>query len=138
MSPSFISFSHFFSFMDAFDVMMTALRFNEKINALDLEGLSSMMTPDHTFVDRDRDIDAGRDQMTEGWRNFFERFPDYRNVFTRVQVYGDFVAIAGYATCSYPELDGSFLWSAKVQDGLVSEWRVYVDDEENRNKIGLD
>ena len=124
--------------MDAFDVMMTALRFNERINALDLESLSSMMTPDHTFVDRDGDIDAGRDQMTEGWRNFFERFPDYRNVFTKVQVYGDFVAIAGYAICSHPELDGPFLWSAKVQEGLVSEWRVYVDNEENRKKIGLD
>ncbi len=33
MSPAFISFSHFFSCMDAFDVMMAALRFNEKINA---------------------------------------------------------------------------------------------------------
>lgn len=33
MSPDFISFSHFFSCIDAFDVMMAALRFNEKINA---------------------------------------------------------------------------------------------------------
>ena len=78
MSPAFITFSHFFSCMDAFDVMMVALRFNEKVNALDLEGLSSMMTSDHTFIDRDGDVDAGREQMTEGWMNFFERFPDYR------------------------------------------------------------
>lgn len=90
--------------MDAFDVMMAALRFNERINARDLEGLSAMMASDHTFIDRDGNVDAGREQMTEGWRNFFERFPDYRNVFTRVQVSGDFVAITGYATYSYPEL----------------------------------
>jgi hypothetical protein len=30
--------------MDAFDVMMIALKFNERINAHDLKGLSSMMT----------------------------------------------------------------------------------------------
>ena len=124
--------------MDAFDVMMATLRFNERINSRDPEGLSSMMAPDHAFIDRDGDVCAGREQMTEGWREFFERFSDYRNVFTKVQVYGDFVAIAGYATCSHPELEGPFLWSAKVQEGLVSEWRVYLDDEENRKKIGLD
>jgi hypothetical protein len=43
--------------MDAFDVMMVALRFNERINALDLEGLSSLMTSDHTFIDRDGDVE---------------------------------------------------------------------------------
>jgi hypothetical protein len=32
LSPAFISFSHFFSCMDAFDIMMAALRFNERIN----------------------------------------------------------------------------------------------------------
>jgi len=39
--------------MDAFDVMMAALRFNERINALDLKDLSSMMTSDPTFLVRD-------------------------------------------------------------------------------------
>ncbi len=59
-------------------------------------------------------------------------------MFTRVQAEGDFVAIAVYSTCSYEPLDGPALWSARVRDGLVSEWRVYEDTLENRRKIGLE
>lgn len=121
--------------MDEFDVMMVVLRFNERINARDLEGLVGMMTEDHFFIDSEGERD---DDMEEGWRGFFGSFPDYRNVFTRVQVEGDFVAIAGYSTCSHGPLDGPALWSARVRDGLVSEWRVYKDTPENRRKIGLD
>ncbi len=51
---------------------------------------------------------------------------------------GNFVAIAGYSTCSYGPLDRPALWSARVRDGLVSEWRVYEDTPENRGKIGLE
>jgi len=47
------------------------------------------------------------------------------------------VAIAGYSTCSYGPLDRPALWSARVRDGLVSEWRVVGDTPENRGKIGL-
>ena len=121
--------------MDAFDVMMVVLRFNERINARDLQGLVGMMTPDHFFIDSEGRRD---DDMENGWRQFFARFPDYRNVFTRVQVEGDFVAIARYSTCSYEPLDGPALWSARVRGGLVSEWRVYKETPENGKKIGLE
>jgi ketosteroid isomerase-like protein len=121
--------------MDEFDVMMVVLRFNERINARDLEGLVAMMTEDHFFVDSEGERD---DEMEKGWRGFFASYPDYRNVFTRVQAVGDLVAIAGYSVCSYGPLDGPALWSARVRDGLVSEWRVYEDTPENRGKIGLE
>jgi hypothetical protein len=120
--------------MDAFDVMMVVLRFNERINIQDLEGLVHMMTLDHFFIDSKGERD---DDMEEGWRGFFASYPDYRNVFTRVQVEEDFVAIAGHSTCSYEPLNGSALWSARVRDGLVSEWRVYKDTPENRESLGL-
>ena len=51
--------------MDEFDVMMVVLRFNERINARDLEGLVGMMTEDHFFVDSEGERD---DEMEEGWR----------------------------------------------------------------------
>ena len=120
--------------MDEFDMMMVVLRFNERINARDLEGLVAMMTGDHFFVDSEGERHEG---MEEGWEEFFARYPDYRNVFTQVQVEGDFVAVAGYSTCSYGPLDGPALWSARVRGGLVSEWRVYLDTPENRGEIGL-
>ena len=120
--------------MDPFDVMIVVLRFNERINSRDLKGLVEMMTEDHFFVDSEGDRD---DDMEEGWRGFFSSYPDYRNVFTRVQAEGDSVAIAGHSTCSYEPLNGPALWSARVRDGLVSEWRVQKDIPENRELLGL-
>jgi ketosteroid isomerase-like protein len=67
--------------MGSFDVMMVTLRFNEKINARNLEGLYNVMTEDHIFIDSENDVDEGKAVMTEGWRNFTS-FPDYRNIFT--------------------------------------------------------
>lgn len=123
--------------MDAFDTMMVALRFNEKINQLDLDGLVALMTDDHTFIDSTSKTHKGRAVMTEGWREFFTSYPDYRNIFTRVQVVEDFVVMVGYSTCSHDPLDGPALWSAKIRDGLLSEWRVYEDTPEIRRKLGI-
>ena len=108
--------------MDAFDVMMVALRFNEKINQRDLEGLVELMTDDHTFIDNSGDIDKN---MKEGWRQFFANHPDYRNIFTSVTVEDNVVVMVGYSTCSSePRLNGPSMWTAKVRGGRVSEWRV--------------
>jgi ketosteroid isomerase-like protein len=113
--------------MDAFDVMMVALRFNEKINQRYLDGLVELMTDDHTFIDNSGDTDKN---MKEGWRQFFEKYPDYRNIFTSVTVKDNVVVMVGYSTCSNePRLNGPSMWTAKVRGGLVSEWRVYWLDK---------
>jgi ketosteroid isomerase-like protein len=114
-----------------------ALRFNSRINARDLEGLASLMTDDHTFIDSSNDVHSGKPAMVEGWKEFFEAYPDYRNVFTRVEVKYDTVVLIGYSTCSHDPLDGPALWTAIVRDGKVSEWRVYLDTPENRTKLEL-
>ena len=75
--------------------------------------------------------------MIEGWLDFFDRYPDYKNHFSRVESRGDFVVIEGYSTCSYDPLDGPALWTAKVENDLVAEWRVYLDTEENRKMLNL-
>jgi ketosteroid isomerase-like protein len=118
--------------MDSFDVMMAALKFNEKINEQDLEGLAELMTDDHTFVDSSGDITKGKDVMKEVWRKFFEQCPDYRNIFTSVTVKNNVVVMVGYSTCSYKLLNGSSMWTAKVSDGRISEWRVYWLDQDRK------
>ena len=123
--------------MDSFDVMMLALRFNERINARDLEGLSNMMTEDHLFIDSENDIDEGKEVMTEGWRNFFANYPDYRNIFPQVFVRENLVIMVGYSTCSYDPLDGPAIWTVMVHNGLISEWRVYKDRAQNRENLNL-
>ncbi len=113
--------------MDSFDVMMVALRFNEKINQRDLDGLVKLMTDDHMFIDNSGDVDKN---MKEGWREFFENYPDYRNIFTSVTVKDNVVVMIGYSTCSNEQrLNGPSMWTAKVRGGCVSEWRVYWLDQ---------
>jgi ketosteroid isomerase-like protein len=115
--------------MDSFDIMMTALKFNEKINKQDLEGLAELMTDDHTFIDNSGNITKGKDAMKESWRKFFEQCPDYRNIFTSVTVKDNVVVMVGYSTCSYKLLEGPNIWTAKVQSGRISEWKVYWLDQ---------
>ena len=113
--------------MDSFDIMMVALRFNEMINRQDLDGLVELMTEDHTFMDNFGTIDTN---MKKGWSQFFTNHPDYRNIFTSVTVKNDVVIMVGYSTCSTePRLNGPRMWTAKVRDGRVSEWRAYWLDQ---------
>lgn len=115
--------------MDSSKSMSIALKFNEKINQQDLEGLAELMTDDHTFIDNSGEITKGKDVMKEGWREFFEKYPDYRNIFTCVTTQNNVAVMVGYSTCSYKPLDGPSIWTAKIRDGRISEWRVYWLDE---------
>ncbi len=110
--------------IDSFKLMSVALRFNERINQQDAEGLAEMMTDDHAFIDSDGTITKGKNVMMEGWRNFFKEYPDYRNIFTSVTVQNDVVVMVGYSVCSFKPLNGSNIWTAKVRGECVSEWRV--------------
>lgn len=110
--------------MNSSKLMLAALRFNEKINEQNLEGLAELMTDDHTFIDNDGNVTEGRDAMKEGWREFFKKYPDYRNEFTSVTVQDNIVVMVGYSTCSFKPLNGPNIWTAKIQGGQVSEWKA--------------
>ena len=110
--------------MDSFDLMSVALRFNEKINERDLEGLAELMSEDHAFVDNDNTVTKGKDVMKKGWEQFFKAYPDCRNVFTSVTVQDEVVVMVGYSKCSFKPLDGPNVWTARIRDGRIQEWRV--------------
>ena len=111
--------------------------FNDCINAQDLAGLSAFMTDDHVFIDKAHNRVVGKSACQEAWRGFFVAFPDYRNIFEDIQVHGDTMVIAGRSTCSDPRLAGAALWSAKLRDGRISQWRVGEDTKDNRESFGL-
>jgi ketosteroid isomerase-like protein len=116
----------------------TLLRsFNACISRRDVGGLSMLMTDDHVFIDTAGARVTGKEACLEAWRGFFAAFPDYRNVFERMRIVGDHVAIAGHSSCSDPRLDGSALWSAKLRGSQLCEWRVYDDTDANRERLGL-
>ncbi len=110
--------------MDASELMLTALRFNDRINRQDLEGLAELMTDDHTFIDNAGNVTKGKNVMKEGWRDFFKKCPDYRNDLTIVTVQDNVVVMVGHSTCSLKSLNGPNIWTAKIRDGHVLEWKV--------------
>jgi ketosteroid isomerase-like protein len=119
------------------DPKLIVLQFNECINNQDIKGLSNLMTEDHVFIDSSDDIHRGKEFMIKGWIDFFNQYPDYQNHFSIVESRDNLVLVIGHSTCSYEPLDGPALWTAKVESGLVAEWRVYLDTAENRKKLNL-
>ena len=123
--------------MNSVDPKLTALQFNEFINKQDIEGLSSLMTEEHIFVDREGKGDKGKESMTKGWRGFFNMFPEYKNTFVRIQSQDDLVVIYGYAVWKKGTDRDYVIWTAKIENDLVAEWSIYKDTEENKKKFNL-
>ena len=119
------------------DPKLTALQFNEYINNQDIQELSSLMTEDHTFIDRKGEVDRGKDSMTKGWRDFFISFPEYKNTFLRVESQGNVVVLYGYATWEQGSDPDYAIWTARIENDLVAEWRIYEDTTVNRRKFNL-
>jgi len=111
--------------------------FNACINARDADGLGSLMTEDHTFIDSEGASVHGKPSCLDAWRGFFDAFPDYRNTFTELSTHADIVTVVGHSTCSNKLLNGPALWTATVRDSRVAEWRVYEDSPANRAELAI-
>ena len=110
--------------MNPSEMMLIALKFNEKINQQDVEDLTELMTKDHAFINSEGETTKGKNAMKEGWKQFFKQYPDYKNIFTCVTTQKNLVVMTGYSTCSYKPLSGPNVWTAKIRGKRVSEWRV--------------
>lgn len=113
------------------------IAFNECINNQDIVGLSSLMTEDHAFIDRDGASHGPKSFMVDGWKEFFKSFPAYRNTFEKMVVNDDIVSVLGFAYWSEEWQHDAVIWTAVIEDNKISEWRVYVDTPDNRNKFNL-
>jgi ketosteroid isomerase-like protein len=115
-----------------------AIAFNDAINRRDLDSLDSLMTDDHTFIDSDGNVLAGRSRVLEAWKGFFDAFPDYRNEWSRVIPRGGTVIAVGRSVCATePALHGAAIWTARTASDRVSEWRVYEDTGCIRDHLGI-
>jgi ketosteroid isomerase-like protein len=117
--------------------MAVASSFNDKINAQDLLGLSALMSGDHVFIDNANNAIEGKTACVEAWRSFFGAFPDYRNSFDQMHALGGLVVVVGRSLCSDERLNGPALWTVKIGDAGVSEWRVYEDTRANRKSLEM-
>jgi predicted ester cyclase len=110
--------------------------FNNAINDGNVELLSSLMAEDHTFIDASGAAHTGVKEMTEGWKDFFRMFPDYKNNFESILQDGDLVVALGTACGTYngnrgliPEnqIEWSAAWKAIVENDKIKIWQVYAD-----------
>ena len=121
--------------MNVRDPILTALLFNESINNADLDGLKSLMSKDHTFIDRKGKITEGRESMFKDWVDFFGEFPSYKNTFTRIHSKGNKVILYGYAEWPNEIEKDHAIWVVGIENDLVTLWQIYEDTEENRMKF---
>jgi predicted SnoaL-like aldol condensation-catalyzing enzyme len=123
--------------MNLRDPILTTLLFNEAITKHDLSSLGELMSNDHTFIDRDGMTVSSKEKMVEAWSGFFKQFPDYRNTFTKIDSDEDLVVLIGYAYWSEDMPYDPVIWTARIVEDHVAEWRIYHDNEENRSLLGV-
>ena len=119
------------------DLKQIVIKFNECINNQDIENISKWMHKDYTFIDTGNNIEKGKEKGLRSWKGFFEHFPDYKNVFEEFLVRDDIVIIIGHSVCSEKMLDGKAIWTAKIKDNKIYEWRVYEDTKEIKKELKI-
>lgn len=125
--------------MVAMDSTSIALQFNECITNADLNGLSSLMTEDHIFIDTANNRIKGKDNnIVQTWEPFFNLYPGYRNIFENIVARGSTVIMQGYSICSDEILNNiRAIWVAQIINNKVSLWHIYSDTKENRAMLDL-
>lgn len=113
------------------------IAFNNCINNQDIIGLSSLMTKNHTFIERTGESHSPKSFMIKRWKEFFEMFPEYRNTFEKIEVTDNLVSVLGFAYWSEEMQHDPVIWTAIIEDNLISEWRIYEDTPENRKKFNF-
>ena len=125
----------------------TVQSFNNAINEGNVELLSSLMTEDHTFVDASGVAHSGVKEMTDGWADFFQTFPDYKNSFENILQDGNLVVAVGTAYGTYNgnrglvpanKIQWSAAWKAIVENDKIKLWQVYADWTEGMKIIEED
>jgi len=115
-----------------------AKAFAQAINQHDLDRLADLMAENHRFIDSLGNAVEGREKMRAGWAGYFRMVPNYTITVEHTLVDGATVVMLGVAGGTYAphgELKPENRWKtlaairALIEDGKVSEWQVYADNE---------
>lgn len=118
--------------------------FLRAINRQNVDALVPLMSQGHRFVDSLGNVTEGQEKMRAGWTAYFRMVPDYTVAIEETYTNGPVVVMLGVAQGTYSR-DGKLhpenRWQtpvairAQVEEGAVSEWRVYADNEPIRKAI---
>ena len=119
------------------DPKLTALLFNECINTQNLEGVIKLMADNHKFINTKNRVED-KEQRKTSWKEFFRDYPDYVNIFhTVISKEANYVILLGRSECSHKKIHGPAIWTAKIENDLIVEWRIFYDTLDNREKLGI-
>jgi ketosteroid isomerase-like protein len=123
-----------------------ARKFVEKINAHDVAAIVALMANDHVFVDSLGNKFV-RPSIETGWAEYFLIVPDYQITINKMipDNKNNMIVLLGKAGGTYVPSGGKMrqenkwetpsAWCAKIQDGKLSEWQIYSDNEPIRSKM---
>jgi ketosteroid isomerase-like protein len=121
--------------MSEMDPKAITLKFIDRINSGDPDGLMALQTDDFTFTSYSEEVYVGKD----GWHDYFSSYPKYKIHVEKLITSGNGVAVIGHTTGCHvgPKIEEKWtiLWTAQVRNGLIAEWRIYSDIEEIRAEI---
>jgi ketosteroid isomerase-like protein len=137
--------------MDA--MKATILKFIDRINAHDVDGIMDLVSRDYEFVNSSGDHFRDRQFIRDTWREQFRIHPDYKIRIERVISDGDGVGVFGVAEGTYSpdgqadeedhwEVPAAFLCIAR--EGKVTYFECYSDASivfdvmKSRTKAGAD
>lgn len=118
--------------------------FVRALNRQDIEAMLALMSPSHRLVDSMGTVIEGLDKMRVGWAGYFKMVPDYVLAIEESYASGPVVILMGLAQGTFTrtgELKAENRWRtpialrAFVEDGLITEWRVYADNEPMRRLV---
>jgi ketosteroid isomerase-like protein len=121
-----------------------AQSFLRAINRHDVDALLALMSAEHCFIDGLGNRMEGLEKLRNAWTGYFSMVPDYAVAIDETLRDGPVVVMLGKAQGTFTrdgKLQPENRWEtpvalrAFVEEGKVSEWRVYADNEPIRTVI---
>jgi len=115
------------------------IRFVKAINDHDVNEIVRLMSEDHIFIDGAGNKSVGKKGMQEGWKGYYELFPDYQIEVSDITENESVFGLFGYACGTYKnlvnKLNSNFWripasWKAIVENNKIKHWQVYCDYSE--------
>ena len=113
-----------------------AIRFVKAINDHNVDEIINLMSEDHIFIDALDSKSVGKKGMKDGWKGYYELFPDYQIEISDITENVSTIGLFGYASGTYKnltnKLDSNFWripasWKAIVENNKIKHWQVYCD-----------
>lgn len=114
----------------------TVNNFIKAINEHDVEQIYNLMSDDHIFIDGYGDKYSGREEMKDGWANYYKLFPDYYIEITDYTDNETIIGLFGYAGGTYKNIKDksnsnywrtTAAWKTIVENRKVKYWQVFCD-----------